>query len=119
VWQFKDGRVLPGLKEVFEKLNSTARLDDFGANPANRFSHPKCPSKMLYVAMDADTCFWECFGDRMFDGGHVPRKTTWDDSSISKIAVAGLCLCELATVRTRSALTVDLTWLAKNKVALV
>jgi hypothetical protein len=30
VWQFKDGRVLPGLKEVLEKLNSTVRLDDFG-----------------------------------------------------------------------------------------
>jgi hypothetical protein len=69
---------------------------------------------MLYVAMDADTCFWECFGDRMFDGGHVLQKTVWDDSSISKIAVPGLYLCDLATVSTRSVLTVDLTSLMND-----
>jgi len=73
----------------------------FSLNPAHRFSHPNCPDKLLYVAMDAHTCLWERLGDMMFDGGHALSRTQWDTTSISKIDVPPLHLCDLAHVGTR------------------
>jgi hypothetical protein len=84
----------------------------------HRFSHPDCPNKLLYLAMDAETCFWECFGDDMFDNGRVLAKTHWDDSSISKVMVPPLHLCDLSNTSTRSAITVDLTALMSADLAI-
>ena len=90
----------------------------FTITPTHRFSHPDCPHKLLYVAMDPQTCLWERFGDPMFDGGHALPKIQWDMTSISKIDVPPLRLCDLANVRTRSALTVDLSALMNEDISL-
>jgi hypothetical protein len=89
----------------------------FGLNSINRFSHPNCPHKLLYVAIDPQTCFWECFGDMMFDGGRALPRTTWDDASISTIELPPLHVCDLSSTNTRSALTVDLTALMHDGLA--
>ena len=89
----------------------------FSLNPTHRFSHPHCPHKMLYVAMDSPTCLWECFGDRLFDGNHRLPRTVWDDASISTVEVPPLHLCDLSSVNTRGALAVDLTALMNDDLA--
>lgn len=81
----------------------------FSLLPTHRFSHPGCPHKLLYMAMEPAACLWECFGDRVFDNGHALPKTVWDDSVISLIELPELYLCDLGAARTRSALAVDLT----------
>jgi hypothetical protein len=86
----------------------------FSLLPTHRFSHPNCLSKFMYVAIDNETCLWECFGDMMFDNGHSLPKTHWDDASISQIDVPPLHLCDLSKTSTRSALTVDLTALMND-----
>lgn len=70
----------------------------------------------MYVAIDPATCLWERFGDRLFDNGHVIPRTLWEDSSISAIDVTAMHLCDLSTVSTRSALTVDLTALMSDDI---
>jgi len=90
----------------------------FSVNPAHRFSHPNCPDKFLYVAMDPQTCLWERFGDMMFDGGHALPRTQWDATSISTIDVPPLHLCDLASSSTRGALTVDLTALMNDDISI-
>jgi hypothetical protein len=90
----------------------------FSVNPTHRFSHPNCPDKLLYVAMDAHTCLWERLGDMMFDGGHALPRTQWDATSISTINVPPLHLCDLANVSTRGALIVDLTALMNDDISI-
>jgi len=86
----------------------------FNLKPTHRFSHPSCPCPILYVAMDAETCLWEVFGDTVFDCGHVVPKTQWDDLILSRIDVPHLHLCDLSKTATRSSLTVDLTALMND-----
>ena len=81
----------------------------FNLKPTHRYSHPNCPCAILYVAMDAETCLWEVFGDAVFDQGRVVPKTLWDDVVVSAIDVPPLHLCDLSRTSTRSALSVDLT----------
>ena len=63
----------------------------------------------MYVAVDPETCLWECFGDHVFNNGRSLPKTQWDDASISEITVPSLQLCDLSKTSTRSAIMVDLT----------
>ena len=86
----------------------------FNLKPTHRFSHPECPFPILYVAMDAETCLWEVFGDSIFDHGRAVPKAQWDDLAVSTIAVPHLHLCDLSKTTTRSALTVDLAALMKD-----
>jgi hypothetical protein len=81
----------------------------FNLKPTHRYSHPNCPCSILYVAMDAETCLWEVFGDAVFDHGRALPKTQWDDLIVSAIDVPHLHLCDLSRTSTRSAVTVDLT----------
>lgn len=90
----------------------------FSLNPTHRYSHPKCPSKMLYVGIDADTCLWERFGDLVFDGGRVVSKAIWNSTSISTIDIPHLHLCDLATTSTRGAMEVDLSALMHNDISI-
>jgi hypothetical protein len=81
----------------------------FNRNPTNRYSHPNCPFKILYVAIDPETCLFERFGDDLYDNArHLPQ-TVWDDTAISTIQAPPFHLCDLSTTVTRTALTVDLT----------
>jgi RES domain len=89
----------------------------FSLVPTHRFSHPDCPHKFLYVAIDPQTCLWERFGDLMFDGGHALPRTQWEDTSVSAIDVPPLHLCDLANTNTRGALTVDLTALMNDDIS--
>lgn len=67
--------------------------------------------------MDPKTCLWERFGDHIFDHGYTLPKAIWDDSVISAIEVPLLHLCDLSKVPTRSAITVDLTALMNEDIA--
>jgi hypothetical protein len=69
---------------------------------------------LLYVGVDPETCLWERFGDKLFDGGHSLPRTHWDDASISAIDVPLLQLCDLASTVTRGAITVDLSALMND-----
>jgi hypothetical protein len=80
----------------------------FNLKTTHRYSHPKCPCPILYVAIDPETCLWEVFGDALFDKGHALPKTQWDDMLISTINVPPLRLCDLSKTTTRGALSVDL-----------
>ncbi len=81
----------------------------FSLNPGHRYSHPKCPNPILYVAIDPETCLLERFGDYLYDNArHLPQ-TIWDSTVISRIDAPPLHLCDLSKTTTRSALTVDLT----------
>jgi hypothetical protein len=81
----------------------------FTLNPTHRYSHPNCPFKVLYVAIDPETCLFERFGDDLYDNArHLPQ-TLWDDTAISVIEAPPFHLCDLSTTTTRTALTVDLT----------
>jgi RES domain-containing protein len=86
----------------------------FSLIPTHRFSHPKCSSKFLYVAIDPGTCIWERFGDQIFDNDHALPKTHWDDASISAITVPPLHVCDLSRTSTRGALAVDLAALMND-----
>src|SRR5437870_4597339 len=80
----------------------------FCLKPTHRYSHPSCPSLMLYLGIDLETCLWEIFGDAVFDNEHVLPKTHWDDLMVSSIYVPPLHLCDLSKTTTRGALAVDL-----------
>ena len=114
-------RALPRTRQIarawFRVHQSVHNAIYFSLNPAHRFSHPDCPHKLLYAAIDPQTCLWESFGDRVFDGRHVLPKTIWDDASISAVNVPPLHLCDLSNSRTRGALTVDLTALMNDDLA--
>ncbi|MGV3773274.1 MAG: RES family NAD+ phosphorylase [Verrucomicrobiales bacterium] len=86
----------------------------FSLTPIHRFSHPSCPHKMLYVAIDPATCLWERFGDQIFDNAHALPRTLWEDASISIIDVPALHLCDVSAMSGRNALAVDLTALMNN-----
>ena len=81
----------------------------FSLNPGHRYSHPKCPSPSLYVAIDPETCLLERFGDYLYDNARQLPQTIWDSTVISRIDAPPLHLCDLSKTTTRSALTVDLT----------
>jgi hypothetical protein len=102
----------------FRVHQSAHHAINFSLNPTHRFSHPSCACKILYVAIDPQTCFWECFGDRLYDGGHSLPKTVWDDASLSTIDVPPLEVCDLASAATRGALVVDLTALMNDDLAI-
>ncbi len=87
---------------------SAHRAIHFTLNPLHRYSHPNCPFKILYVAIDPETCLFERFGDNLYDNAlHLPQ-TIWDDTMISTIEAPLFHLCDLSTTKTRTALTVDL-----------
>ncbi len=86
----------------------------FSLKPTHRYSHPECPCPILYVAIDAETCLWEIFGDAVFNNRRAVPKTQWDEAMISTIAVPPLHLCDLSRTSTRSALTVDLAALMND-----
>lgn len=90
----------------------------FSLNPTHRYSHPQCPSKVVYVGMDPETCFWECFGDRVFDGGRTLRRAVWENSGVSTIAVPPMHLCDLSKKSTRSELAVDLSALMDRDISI-
>src|SRR5438552_3767274 len=75
----------------------------FSLKRTHRFSHPGCPYPILYVAIDAETCLWEIFGDAVFDDERALPKTQWDDLMISTIDMPALHLCDLSKTSTRSA----------------
>jgi hypothetical protein len=81
----------------------------FDLAPTHRFSHPDSPSKVIYLGTKPDTCFWECFGDLIFDGKKVLPKAKWDKYSISRIEVPSIKDCNLSEVTVRSALYIDMT----------
>src|SRR5215204_827474 len=114
--------VLPRTRQIarewFRVHQSVHHAIFFSVNPTHRFSHPSCPHKLLYVAMDPHTCLWERFGDTMFDGGHALPRMQWDTTSISTIDVPPLHLCDLASVITRSELCVDLTALMNDDISI-
>jgi len=86
----------------------------FSLNAQHRYSHPRCPYNILYVAIDADTCLLERFGDYLYDNGHELPQTLWGDNALSTIAAPPLHLCDLSKSVTRSALNVDLTALMNS-----
>jgi hypothetical protein len=90
----------------------------FSLNPAHRYSHPSCPCKILYVAIDPETCLFERFGDTLYDQRHHLPRTLWDSSAISTIDVPPFHLCDLSTTTTRAALTVDLAALMSADISL-
>lgn len=90
----------------------------FSLKPTHRYSHPDCPHPILYVAIDAETCLWEIFGDAVFDNGRAIPKTQWDDLTISIIHVPALHLCDLSRTSTRSAVKVDLTALMNEDLSI-
>ena len=79
----------------------------FSLNPSHRYSHPNCPHKILYVAIDQETCLLERFGDYIYDNGHQLPQALWDDTAISAINVPPFHLCDLSRTATRSSLGVD------------
>jgi hypothetical protein len=89
----------------------------FSLKPVHRYSHPRCPFKILYVAIDPETCLWERFGDIVLDSQHSLPQTQWDDSMFSTIDVPALRICDLSKATTRSALAVDLTALMNDDIA--
>jgi hypothetical protein len=111
-------RELPRTRQIARRwfrVHSRARKAiHFDLRPTHRYSHAECPDPILYVAMDAETCFWERFGDALFDHGYAIPETHWDDAIISTIDVPPLHLCDLSKTATRSALTVDLTALMND-----
>ena len=64
--------------------------------------------------MDVETCFWEIFGDAIFDNERALPKTQWDDLIISMIHLPHLRLCDLSKTTTRGALAVDLASLMND-----
>ena len=89
----------------------------FSLNPSHRFSHPKCPYKILYVAIDPETCLFERFGDTLYDTKHHLPQTLWDSTAISTVEAPPFHLCDLSTTTTRTTLTVDLTALMNADLA--
>lgn len=81
----------------------------FSLNPGHRYSHPKCPTPILYVAIDPETCLMERLGDYIYDNARQLPQTIWDSTVISRIDAPPFHLCDLSKTTTRSALTVDLT----------
>src|SRR5437879_3685701 len=59
----------------------------FSLNSAHRFSHSNCPSEILYLGADPETCLWERFGDVVFDDDHRIARTLWIKTGISTIHV--------------------------------
>jgi len=86
----------------------------FSLNSQHRYSHPRCPYKILYVALDAETCLLERFGDYLYDNGHQLPQTLWGDTALSTITAPPFHLCDLSRTTTRSTLTVDLAALMNN-----
>jgi hypothetical protein len=80
----------------------------FSLNPSHRYSHPKCPNPILYVAIDAETCLLERFGDYLYDHARQLPQTIWDSTVVSSIDAPRLHLCDLSKAATRTTLTVDL-----------
>jgi len=115
-------RKLPSTRQIarawFRVHASAAHAIVFNLKPSHRFSHPDCPSPILYVAMDPETCLWEVFGDAVFDHGHALPKTQWDDLMMSRIDVPHLLVCDLSKTTTRGALTVDLAALMNDDVSI-
>jgi len=113
-----DAQELPRTRQIarawFRVHPRASQAIFFNLKPTHRYSHPNCPFPILYVAMDAETCLWEVFGDAVFDHGRALPKTQWDDLMVSTIDVPQLHLCDLSRTTTRSALTVDLAALMKD-----
>jgi hypothetical protein len=86
----------------------------FSLNSHHRYSHPKCPHKILYVAVDPETCLLERFGDYIYDNARQLPQTLWNDTALSTIDAPHFHLCDLSKTATRSALTVDLTALMND-----
>jgi hypothetical protein len=89
----------------------------FSLNPSHRFSHPNCPHKILYLAIDEETCLFERFGDYIYDNGHQLPLALWDDTAISTIDVPPFHLCDLSRTATRSSLAVYLAALMNADLA--
>ena len=79
----------------------------FGIHPYHRFSHPKCPFPLLYVAASIPACLWEYFGDDVFGGRRVISADKWNGCSLSRIAVPQLGVCAVSQQPTRDAMGVD------------
>ncbi len=105
-------RQLPRTRQMarawFRVHATTRNAIDFSLSPTHRYSHPNCPHRILYVAMDPETCLMERFGDTIYDNGRQLPQKLWDETAISTIDVPPLHLCDLSNTTTRSALTVDL-----------
>lgn len=86
----------------------------FSLRTTHRFSHKSSLYSLLYLAADVDTCLFERFGDKAYDGQKAIARSLWQAHSISMIQVPELYLCDLAHTRTLSALMVDLTALMHN-----
>lgn len=93
------------------------RAISFSLKPTHRYSHPECPCSILYLAIDAESCLWEVFGDTVFDRGRALPKTLWDVMVISVVDVPSLRVCDLSRSSTRSALGVDLSALMSADLA--
>jgi len=87
------------------KTGSPAIL--FGKLPHHRFSHPNCPFSLLYVGATIQTCFWEYFGDDLFQGKHAISAGKWRGCCLSQIVVPELKACAVSLERTRDAMSVD------------
>ena len=96
-------------REWFRVHPKACKAISFSLSPTHRYSHPNCPFKILYVAIDPETCLFERFGDNVYGNAlHLPQ-TVWDDTAISTVDVPPFHVCNLSTTRTRTALTVDLS----------
>jgi hypothetical protein len=114
-------RKLPGTRQIgrawFRVHARATQPIVFNLKPTHRYSHPNCPSPILYVAIDPETSLWEVFGDALFDHERALPKTQWDDMILSRIDAPPFQLCDLSKTTTRGALSVDLTALMNDDVS--
>ena len=90
----------------------------FSLNTNHRFSHPQCPYPFLYLGADPATCFFERFGDILYDHKLAIANALWRAHGISAMDVPPLPVCDLTNARTLSALNVDLAALMSNRLSI-
>lgn len=91
----------------FRVHSSGSPAIQFGIRAHHRFSHPDCPSPLLYLGATIPACLWEYFGDDVFGGQRVISAAKWNGCSLSRIAVPQLKVCAVSQEPTRDAMGVD------------
>jgi hypothetical protein len=102
----------------FRVHQSQCQAAFFSLNPSHRFSHPGCPRKFLYLAVDADTCLFERFGDQAYDQQKSVAQSLWQAHRLASIQVPEVHVCDLTSAKTLSLLSVDLGALMHNDVSI-
>lgn len=80
---------------------------EFALRSFHRFSHARCPHRLLYVGPSVQTCLWEVFGDDVFEGRRAIPASKWRARCVSQITVPELRVCAVSLEKTREAMGVD------------